>query len=144
MVIEPVENLVVLIFIEFHLNRVEWLHIEHVGSVIQRGLLVVKRREPHSFEMFTIALLSAHHNPHGAPLRSVDRLDHLWCLVHESNSACDVVQDFTGALLFPGHGHVLKKFENCVGDVLEGAKVDALILAEALGAHVTVVFDYLA
>ena len=56
----------------------------------------------------------------------------------------DVVEDFDVANLLPRHGHVLEQLENSVRHVLEGAQIDALVVAELAVRHVAVVADDLA
>ena len=75
-----------------HLNGLEGLNVEDVVGVVERRLLVVERREPHPLEVATIALLSAHHDPHRTPLSQVDGLDDPGNLVDEGDGAGDVVQ----------------------------------------------------
>ena len=64
MVVEPLAHRLILVGFEFHLDRLQWLHIEDVIGVIERRFLVVERRESHALEVTSIALLSSHHDPH--------------------------------------------------------------------------------
>ena len=57
------------------------------------NLLIIKGREPHALEVPAVPLLAPHHDPHGAPLRRVHRLDHPWDLVDKRDGASDVVDD---------------------------------------------------
>ena len=82
-VIEPIVDRLIVLRIKVHLDRLERFDIQDVVAVVERGLLIIKRREAHAFEVTTIALLAAHHDPHGAPLRDVDWLDHQRNLVDE-------------------------------------------------------------
>jgi hypothetical protein len=50
-------------------------------------------RCPAHLEMASVALLASHHDPHGAPLRDEERLDHPRDLIHERDGARDVVDD---------------------------------------------------
>jgi len=59
----------VLLLLHLNLNGLEWLNIKDVVGVVEGRLLVVEGREAHALEVATIALLSAHHDPHGAPLK---------------------------------------------------------------------------
>ena len=43
------------------------------------------------------------------------------------------------ANLLPRHGHILEQFEHGVRHVLQGAKVDALVVAELARRHVAVI-----
>ena len=131
MIVEPVEYRVILILIEFHLDRLQWLHVQDVVAIVERRLFVIERREAHPFKMASVAFLSPHHNPHGAPLGLVDRFNHFWGLVDEGDRASDMIQDLDSSLLLPRHGHIFEKFENGVRDILQGTQIHSLILSEA-------------
>ena len=94
--------------------------------------------------MAAIALLAAHHDPHGAPLRNVDGLDDAGNLVDKGDGARHVVERLDVADLLPRHGHVLQQLEHRVRHVLERAQVHALVMAELAVGHVAVVGDDLA
>mmetsp|Transcript_8070 Transcript_8070/g.26460 ORF Transcript_8070/g.26460 Transcript_8070/m.26460 type:complete len:204 (-) Transcript_8070:1442-2053(-) len=94
--------------------------------------------------MPAVALLAAHHDPHGAPLRRIHRLDDDGDLVDEGNGAGDVVQHLHVAHLLPRHGAVLQKLVHRVRHVLQSAEVDAFVVFELLRRHVAVVLDDLA
>lgn len=57
---------------------------------------------------------------HLPPLSNVHRLNHPWDFVYKGNSACDVVEHWNISDLLPGHGHVLQKFEHCMGHIFQG------------------------
>jgi hypothetical protein len=54
-----------------HLHGLEGLHIEQVVAIIKRRLLIIERWKSHTPEVPTVTLFSAHHDPHGAPLRHI-------------------------------------------------------------------------
>ena len=115
-----------------------------------------------------VSFLPTHHDPHGSPLCQVDGLNHPRDLVHKADGPSDVVEHtdvphlqshthktrqnaaitlevfVSSADLLPGHGHVLQQFEEGVRHVLEGAQVDALVVAVLAAGHVSVVADDLA
>ena len=101
------------------LDGLERLHVEDVVRVVERRLLVVKGRKAHPLEVLPVALLAAHHDPHGAPLRLVDRLNDFGSLVDKGDGARNVIQDLDCTFLFPRHGHVLQEFEDCVRNILQ-------------------------
>jgi hypothetical protein len=131
-VIEPIKDWVIFLFIELHLNGLKGLNIEYVVAIVKGRLLIVKRRESHSLEMTAVALFSAHHDPHGAPLRGIDRFNDLWYLIDESNGTSYVIESLHISDLLPGHRHVLEELVDGVRDVLEGPKIHALVLSEPL------------
>ena len=141
MVVEEIKDCIVFLLVEFHLDRLKRLAFEDVVAVVEGRLLVVEGREAHALEVTPISLLSPHHDPHRAPLGSVDRLDDLWGLIDESNGSCNVVQNLDGALLLPGHRHVLKELEYGMRHILQSSQVHSLVLPEPLRGHVTVVLD---
>jgi len=143
-VVEPARDLAVLGLVELHLDGLERVDVEQVVRVVERGLLVVKRREAHALEVAAVALLAAHHDPHRAPLRDVDRLDHARHLVDKGDRASDVVQGAHVPDLLPGHRHVLQELEDGVRDELECPQVDAAVGLELARGHVAVVADDLA
>mgnify|MGYP001254942800 CR=1 FL=1 len=59
--------------------------------------------------MAAVTLLAPHHDPHGTPLRDVHGLNYPWDLIHESNRAGDVVDDFALADLLPGPARARKR-----------------------------------
>ncbi|RUP50905.1 hypothetical protein BC936DRAFT_137165 [Jimgerdemannia flammicorona] len=143
-IVEPLIYGCILLLIQLHLNRLQRLHIHNVVAVVERRLLIVERRESHTFEVPAVALLASHHDPHGAPLRDVDWLDHPRDFVHKGDGAGDMVQDGDLANLFPRHRHVLQELEDGVGYIFERAKVDALVVTVLFTRHVAVVFNDLA
>ena len=64
MVVEPLTDRFVLVWIKVHLDRLQRLHIEDVVGVVQRGFLVVERWKTHSLEVTSVTLLTTHHYPH--------------------------------------------------------------------------------
>ena len=80
--------------------------------------------------MSSVSLFSSHHDPHGSPLRDVDRLDDSGNFIHEGDGTCDMVEGLDSSDLFPGHGHIFEELENSVRNVLEGTDVDTLIMSE--------------
>jgi hypothetical protein len=107
-IVKPVENGVVLFFVKLDLNGLERLHIQNVVAVVQGGFFVVEGRKAHALEMPAVTFLAAHHNPHGAPLRGVNWLNDLGGLIDKRNGASDVIKDFYGPHLLPGHRNVFK------------------------------------
>jgi hypothetical protein len=49
---------------------------------------------PHTLEVSPVSLLSPHHDPHGAPLRDVQRLHDPRYLIHKTDRSSYVVQNF--------------------------------------------------
>jgi hypothetical protein len=90
----------------------------------------------------SVTLFTSHHDPHSTPLSFVNWLNYLGGLVDESDSSCDMVKRLHVTYLLPRHGHILQKFEDGVGNVFESSQINALVLAEAFGGHVSMVFDY--
>lgn len=66
MLIEPLDTRGVLLGVKLHLDGLQWFHIKDVVSVVQWRLLIIKWWKAHPLEVPTIALLAAHHDPHGA------------------------------------------------------------------------------
>ena len=93
---------------------------QHVISIIERRLLVIKRGKAHALEVPPVALLPPHHDPHAAPLRQVDRLDDPWNLIDEGDGSGDVVKYRDIPDLLPRHWHVLQQLEHGMRHVLEG------------------------
>lgn len=61
-----------------------------------------------------ISLLASHHDPHGAPLGDIDRLDHARNFVDEGDGAGHMVENLritADALLFRQNAHVPKNSE---------------------------------
>ena len=85
---------------------------------------------PPPLEMSSVSLLPPHHDPHGAPLGQVDGFDDPGDLVDEGDGAGDVVKDLAIPDLLPRHRHVLHQFQHGVRHVLEGAQINALVVAE--------------
>mmetsp|Transcript_33281 Transcript_33281/g.109100 ORF Transcript_33281/g.109100 Transcript_33281/m.109100 type:complete len:1053 (+) Transcript_33281:4096-7254(+) len=142
-IVEPVDDGLILVVVQFHLDGLEGLDIQHVVTVIQRRLLIIERREAHALEVATVTLLSSHHDPHGAPLRQIDGLDDLLALCTERDGTTAVVDRPAIPDLLPWHGHVLEELVDGVRQVLQGAQVDALVVAELARRHVSVVLDNL-
>jgi hypothetical protein len=65
----------------------------------------------------SVSFFPPHHNPHGTPLRCVDRLDNLWYLVDKTDGSGDVVEDFDISDLFPGHWDIFQQFVYGMGSV---------------------------
>lgn len=105
-VVEPIVDVVIFVLVQFHLDWFKGLHCEHVVSVIERGLFVIKCWEFHALEVSTISFLTTHHDPHGAPLCDVDWLNHFWHLVDYSEGSSDMVECADVSHLLPGHGHI--------------------------------------
>jgi hypothetical protein len=142
--VEPARDRAVLVGVELDRDRLERLDVEDVVAVVERRLLVVEGREAHALKVPPVPLLAPHHDPHRAPLRDVDRLDHLRHLVHKRDRAGHVVEDVDHADLLPRHRHVLEELEDRVRDVLERAQVHPLVVPELFGGHVAVVLHNLA
>ena len=139
MVIEPIKDGVVFFFVEIDLNGFERLHVKNVVTVIKRGLFVVEGWETHSFKMASVAFFSAHHDPHGAPLGCVDRLDNFGGLIDKGNRTRNVIQDFYSAFLFPRHRHVLHQLKNSMGNVLQRAQINSFVLPESFARHIAMI-----
>ena len=92
--------------------------------------------------MAPIALLTPHHDPHGAPLRLVNRLYDFGRLVHKCDSTRDMIECLHISHLFPRHGHIFQQLKDRVGNIFESAQVDSLVLTEALGRHVSMILNY--
>lgn len=103
-VIEPVIDCVVLLRIQLHINRLQRLHLKDVVSIVKRCFFIVEGRKSHSLEMSSISLLSSHHDPHGAPLSSVDGLNYPWNFVNKADSSSYMIENFHCSNLFPWHG----------------------------------------
>jgi hypothetical protein len=131
-VIEPIKDWVIFLFIELHLNSLKRLYIEYVVAIVKGRLFIVKRRESHSLEMTAVALFSAHHDPHGAPLCGIYRLNDLGYLIDECNGTCYVIESLHISDLLPRHRHVLEELVDGVRDVLESPKIHALVLSKPL------------
>ena len=131
-IIEPIKDWVVFLFIEFHLNGLKGLNIEYIVTIVKGGLLIIKRRESHSLEMTAVTLFSTHHDPHGAPLCGIHWLNDFGYLIDECNGTSNVIESLHISHLLPGHRHVLKELVYGVRDVLEGPKIHALVLSEPL------------
>lgn len=131
-VIEPIKDWVIFLFIEFHLNGLKGLNIKYVVAIVKGWLLIVKRWESHSLEMTAVALFSSHHDPHGSPLRGIDWLNDFGYLIDERYGTGYVIESLHISHLLPGHRHVLKELVDGVRDVLEGPKIHALVLSEPL------------
>eukprot|EP00965_Chrysotila_dentata_P150735 4980259-Pleurochrysis_carterae.AAC.1 len=112
--VEPVDDALVLLLVELHLDRLERLDVQDVVAVVERRLLVVEGREAHPLEVAAVALLAPHHDPHGAPLRNVHRLDHRGHLVDKRDGAGDMVEHRHRPDLLPRHRHVLEQLEHRV------------------------------
>mmetsp|Transcript_20098 Transcript_20098/g.58313 ORF Transcript_20098/g.58313 Transcript_20098/m.58313 type:complete len:589 (-) Transcript_20098:72-1838(-) len=143
-VIEPIDDGLVFGLIQLHLDGLEGLHVENVVAIIERRLLVIEGREAHALEVASVTLLAAHHNPHGAPLRQEDRLHDTLGLGAESDRTAAVVNRPAIANLLPRHRGVLQELIHRMRQVLEGAQVDALVMAELACRHVAVILDDLA
>ncbi len=117
-VVEPVADGAILVAIQVHLDGVEGLDIENVIGIVEGRLLVVKGREAHALKVAPVALLPAHHGPHGGPLGDKDGLADARRLIHKGDGARHVVEDGHVAHLLPGHRHVLDQLEEGVRDVL--------------------------
>ena len=143
-IVEPLVHRAVLVLIQLELDRLQRIHVQEVIGVVQGRLLVVEWGKPHALEVPTIALLSAHHDPHRRPLRHVHGLDHLRSLVDEGDRAGDVVDHLAVANLLPRHRHVLQELEHRVRNKLESSEVHPLVVAELARGHVAVVLDDLA
>ena len=65
-VIEPFIHSTIFLLVQIHLDWFQRLHIQHVISIIERGLLIIKGWEPHPLEMPSVSLLSSHHDPHSS------------------------------------------------------------------------------
>ncbi|KAI3486862.1 hypothetical protein L1887_49500 [Cichorium endivia] len=128
-IVEPVDDGTVFVLVELELDGLEGLYVEEIVRVVDDRFLVVKGRETHALEMATVALLSAHGDPHGGPLCVEDGFDDAGHLVDEGDGAGDVVEDGNLAHLLPGHGDVFEHLHHGVREVLERAEVDALVLA---------------
>lgn len=59
-VVEPVDDRRIFLVVQLELNRLERLRIEDVVAVVERGLLVVERREAHTLKVPSIPLLPSH------------------------------------------------------------------------------------
>lgn len=123
--------MIVLTFVQLHLDGVKRLDVENIVSIVQWRLFIIERRKPHSLEVASISLLPPHHNPHGTPLSPVDWLDYFGGLVHEGNGTSYVIKCLNIAHLLPGHRHVLQKLEDCMWDVLESPQIHSLVLPES-------------
>ena len=107
-IIEPIKYRVVFLLIEFHLDCLKWFNVKDIVTIVKRRLLIVKRWESHTLEVTSVSLLTSHHDPHRAPLSSVDWLDNLWDLIDECDCSRDMVKGFHVSNLLPRHGHVLE------------------------------------
>mmetsp|Transcript_736 Transcript_736/g.1704 ORF Transcript_736/g.1704 Transcript_736/m.1704 type:complete len:700 (-) Transcript_736:62-2161(-) len=143
-VVEPLVHRAVLVLVQLQLHRLQRVDVQQVVGVVQRRLLVVEGREAHALEVPAVALLAPHHDPHGAPLRHIHRLNHLGRLVDERDGPGYVVDHLAVPHLLPRHRHVLQQLEHRVGHELERAEVHALVVAELARRHVAVVLDDLA
>lgn len=102
-IIEPIINDVVFLSIQLHINWLQRLHLHYVVSIVQRRLLVIKRRESHSFKMSSISFLTSHHNPHRSPLGCVDGLNHSRNFIYKADSSSDMIENLHSSDLFPRH-----------------------------------------
>jgi hypothetical protein len=129
-VVEPAEHGlevgVVLARLRLETNGGLGLDLENVVAIVERRLLVVKRRKAHALKVTTVALLLAHEHPHGAPLGEIDRLANERQLVDKSDGAGGVKQRLDLAHLLPRHWHVLQKFQNRMRHVFHCTKIHTL------------------
>mmetsp|Transcript_20333 Transcript_20333/g.60756 ORF Transcript_20333/g.60756 Transcript_20333/m.60756 type:complete len:228 (-) Transcript_20333:172-855(-) len=137
--VEPVIDRAVLNLVEVHANGLHRRDAEDVVGVVERRFFVVERRKPHPLEVHPVPLLPPHHDPHGAPLRGVDGLNHKRDFVHKGDGPSDVVQHFDVADLLPRHWHVLEQLEHGMRHVLERPEVHALVVPKLAVRHIAVV-----
>mmetsp|Transcript_8139 Transcript_8139/g.19406 ORF Transcript_8139/g.19406 Transcript_8139/m.19406 type:complete len:590 (-) Transcript_8139:14-1783(-) len=139
--IKPLQNWLILDRIQPHLDGFQGLHIQDVVSIVQRRLLVVEGREAHSLEVASVSLLSAHHDPHGTPLSKVHGLDDLLHLRTEGDGTTAVVHGAAIADLLPRNRDVFEKLVHRMRQVLQSTQVDALVVTELPGRHISVILD---
>ena len=117
MVIKPVKNGVIFLLVQFHLDGLQRFNVQYVVSIVEGRFFIIKGRKSNSLEMPSISLFSSHHDPHGAPLGLVYWLNNFGGLIDKGDSTCDMVQNFNGPFLLPGHWHIFKEFKKSVRDV---------------------------
>jgi hypothetical protein len=143
MIVKPLVNLLILLLVQFHLNRLQRLDVQDIIGIVEWRLFVVEWRKAHSLEMTPVSLLASHHHPHRAPLRQIDGLDHPRYLVDERNGARDVIEHAHVTNLLPRHGHVLDELHDRMWHVFERAQVHALVVTKLSIRHVAVIAHYL-
>src|SRR6266404_8392898 len=138
-VIEPLQDGGVLGLIQIELNGFKGVHVKNVVAIVERGLLVIERREPHSLEMPAVPLLPPHSQPHAAPLRMIHRFNDAGNLVHESDGPSNMIEDRNLAYLLPWEGDVLQQLHNGMRNILQCSEMDPFIISELAIGHVTMI-----
>lgn len=141
MIVEPLVDRTILLWVQVHTNGLDSLNIGNVIPVIQRGFFIIKGRKAHSLKMTAITLFPTHSDPHGAPLSQEDGLNDPGDLIDKGDGTGKVVKDLDLPSLLPGHGHILEELEDGMRNVLEGPEVDALIMTKFPSRHVTMILD---
>mmetsp|Transcript_39335 Transcript_39335/g.83814 ORF Transcript_39335/g.83814 Transcript_39335/m.83814 type:complete len:530 (-) Transcript_39335:36-1625(-) len=140
-IVEPLDDGLIFIRVQLHLDGLERLDIQDVITIIERRLLIIERREAHSLEVSSVSLLSSHHDPHGTPLGEEDWLDDLLALSAEGDGSTAVVDRAAVPDLLPWDGDVLQQFVHRVWQVLQSSQIDTFVVAELSSRHVAVVLN---
>ena len=140
-VVEPVTDSRIFLLVKFQLNGFEGLDVQDVVAIVKRGFFIIERREPHTFEVSTISLFPPHSKPHSTPLRVIDGFDNPGNFIDEGNCTSNVVEDWHLSNLLPGVRDVLQQLHDRVWNVLQGTKMNTLVVSELAVAHITMVFD---
>mmetsp|Transcript_42648 Transcript_42648/g.166461 ORF Transcript_42648/g.166461 Transcript_42648/m.166461 type:complete len:380 (-) Transcript_42648:539-1678(-) len=143
-IVEPLVNCRVLVLVQIHPNGFQRIHIHYIVSIVERWLLIVKRRKPYSSKVPPISFLPSHHNPHCSPLSNIHWLDHTGDFIHKGQSAGDVIKHVDEPHLLPWHWHILQKLQDRVRNILESPEIDSLIPSKLFRCHITVVLYKLA
>jgi hypothetical protein len=142
-VVEPVQDGGVLGLIEIKLNSFKGINIKNIVAVVERGLLVIERRETHSLEVPAVPLLSPHSQPHTTPLRMIHRFNDTGNFVHESDGPGDVIEDWDLAYLLPWEGDVLEQLHDGMRNIFQCAEMNSFVVSELAIGHVTMVlYDF--
>lgn len=140
-VIKPIIHCIIFLLIELHVDRLKRLHLHDIVPIIKWCLLIIKGRKAHSLEVPAVSFFPPHHDPHGSPLCSVNRLNHLRNLINKGNGSCDVIQYLYCPDLFPGHWYVLKQLVDAVRSVFKRAQEDSLVGSVLPTGEICVVLD---
>lgn len=141
MIIKPIIDSIILLWVEFHIDRLKRLHLKNVIAIVQRYLLIIKGRKSHSLEMPSISFLSSHHYPHSTPLCCIDWLDDFRNFVDEADCARDMIQYFDISDLLPRHGNVFEELIHRVGGVFQSTQKHSFVSSKLPAWEISMIFD---
>eukprot|EP00452_MALV-II_sp_L67-6_P000143 gene143-gene222 len=134
LVVEPVRHGLILMVVQFHLDRLQRIHVE--DEIASETTL----------EMYETSLSRPFRENNSAEktsyLSDVQRLYDPGHRVTERDGAGDVIDDAAIPDLLPRKRHVLQELEDGVRNVLERSQIHPLVVPELARAHVAVVLDH--